>query len=158
MSFMFTSGSIDISSPMIVECPRLMLFMQWICITNEKFWAFETPNLAMRLIPILLTFSLVGDIVVSLWCNNTLNDYNLLFAVEADTISISQAQILPVGKNSLFSMFYMALVFILWEIFFLDITLMDTSEVSFVKCTFFCDYIIFMTTFVSVPLETWNLF
>ena len=135
-----------------------MLFMQWICITNEKFWAFETPNLAMRLIPILLTFSLVGDIVVSLWCNNTLNDYNLLFAVEADTISISQAQILPVGKNSLFSMFYMALVFILWEIFFLDITLMDTSEVSFVKCTFFCDYIIFMTTFVSVPLETWNLF
>lgn len=158
MSFMFTSGSVDISSPMIVECPRLMLFMQWICITNEKFWAFETPNLAMRLIPILLTFSLVGDIVVSLWCNNTLNDYNLLFAVEADTISISQAQILPVGKNSLFSMFYMALVFILWEIFFLDITLMDTSEVSFVKCTFFCDYIIFMTTFVSVPLETWNLF
>lgn len=83
-----------------------------------------------------------------------LHDYRLFFAVEGDTISISQAEILLSGKNLTFSVFSMTLVSILWEIFSLNITLMDTCEVSFVKCTFLCDYIVFMTTFVSVSLET----
>lgn len=65
MNFMFAI-IIDTLSPTTVECPRLMLFMQWIFIPVEEFWVYETPNVTMTLLPILLTFAPVGDIVISL--------------------------------------------------------------------------------------------
>lgn len=76
--------------------------------------------------------------------------------MERDIISISQDEILPSGKNLLSQYFPWSLG--LWEIFFLIIILKDTSEVSFVKCTFLSDYIVFIATFVSISLEAWSLF
>lgn len=98
-------------------CPKLMLFKQWICITNEKSWASETPNLTMTPISILLTFAPVGDIIVFLWCNNILYNYNLFFAVEGDTISISHDETVLWKEPTVFKGFHGPCVYILGDIF-----------------------------------------